>query len=98
MGTPHSPAPANAPDGINPHTLLQQLQASPSWTSTGLWRAYVCAALYAVVAAMQGRHFFALYCGVLVVAFLLHAASEQRTRRQMELLAQLLGELSRKGA
>ena len=37
-----------------------------------------------------------LYCGVLVVVFLLQTYSEQRTRRQIDLLVQLVQELEKK--
>ena len=58
----------------------------------------MCAALYCVAAVLEGRSFLVLYLGVLVVVFLLHASNEQRSRRQMDLLVQLVRELDRKQA
>ncbi len=37
-----------------------------------------------------------MYCGVLVVIFMLQTFSEQRTRRQIDLLVQLVQELEKK--
>lgn len=60
------------------------------------WRAYACAVLYGFIAHNQGSPFFILYCGVLVIVFMLHSFSERRTCRQIDLLVQLVRELENK--
>jgi len=37
-----------------------------------------------------------VYCGVLTVVFLLQSASEKRTRKQIDLLVELVRELDKK--
>jgi hypothetical protein len=95
MGTPQSPAPGREPDPARMQELIEQLQ-SRSWKSSGVWRAYACAVLYGVMAAIAGGQFFILYSGGLVVVFLLHDSSERRIRMQSDLLAQLVREMERK--
>lgn len=90
MTTPPSPTSGSTPESASTIALIEQLQASCSWKPKGQWRAYLCAVLYAFIAALQGRQFFILYCGVLVVVFLLQHFSEQRTRRQIDLIVQLV--------
>ena len=95
MTTPHSSA-SGTPERASTLALIEQLQGSCSWKPKGQWRAYLCAVLYGFIAALQGTQFFILYCGVLVVVFLLQHFSEQRARRQIDLLVQLVQELERK--
>ena len=96
MTTPTSFASGGAPERATILTLIEQLQASCSWKPKGQWRAYLCAILYGCIAALQGTQFFILYCGVLVVVFMLQGFSERRTRRQIDLLVQLARELEKK--
>lgn len=96
MTTPNSLTSESTPERASIITLVEQLQASCSWKPEGQWRAYLCAVLYGIVAALQGTQFFILYCGVLVVVFMLQGLSEKRTRKQIDLLVQLVQELERK--
>jgi hypothetical protein len=96
MTTPDSLTSGSTPERASIITLVEQLQASCSWKPEGHWRAYFCAVCYGFVAAFQGVQFFMLYCGVLVVVFLLQTYGEQRTRRQIDLLVQLVQELEKK--
>jgi hypothetical protein len=86
----------STPERASIITLIEQLQASCSWNPKGHWRAYFCAVCYGFIAAFQGVQFFIMYCGVLVVIFMLQTFSEQRTRRQIDLLVQLVQELEKK--
>ncbi|HTV43347.1 MAG TPA: hypothetical protein VMF08_22485 [Candidatus Sulfotelmatobacter sp.] len=96
MTTPNSLASESTPERAGITTLIEQLQASCSWKPIGQWRAYLCAVLYGIIAAIQGTQFFLVYCGILVVVFMLQGFSEQRTRRQIDLLVQLVKELEKK--
>ena len=71
MTTPFTPAPGSGPDRGSVAALIEELQAPFSWEDTSLWRPYLCAVLYAAVAAIQGSDFFMLFCGAAVVAFAL---------------------------
>ncbi len=77
-------------------TLLEQLQASCSPRSKARWLPYFCVVCCGVVAALQGRQFLILYLGVFVVVFMLQGFSDQRTRKQIDLLVQLVQELERR--
>lgn len=95
MSTPHTPASGNGPDRASVAALIEQLQSPVTWKDYGLWRAYLCAVLYGAIAAIQGREFFILFSGVLVVAFLLHDSMHQRNQRQVDVLVKLVRELER---
>jgi hypothetical protein len=86
----------SAPERARLDTLVEQLQASCSWRPEGHWPAYLCAVCYGLIAALQGAQFLMLYLGVLVVVFLLQGFSEQRSRKQIGLLVELVRELDRK--
>ena len=94
MSTPNLSASGSSPEHDRIVVLIEQLQASVSWNPKGQWRAYLCAVLYGVIAALQGD--LGLYAGVLVVVFLLLQFNEQRTRRQIDLTVQLFRELDKK--
>ena len=96
MTTPDSITSGSAPERASINTLIERLQASCSWKPGGQWRANLCAVLYGIIAALQGTQFFVLYCGVLVVVFMLHSFSEQRTRKQIDLVVELVRELEKK--
>ena len=96
MTTPDTLTSGSTPERASINTLIERLQASCSWKPEGQWRAYVCAVLYGIIAAIQGTQFFLLYCGVLVVVFMLQSFSEQRTRKQIDLLVELVRELEKK--
>jgi hypothetical protein len=93
MSTPDSPTSGSTPERASIIALIEQLQASSSWKPKGQWLAYLCAVLYGFIAVHQGTQFFIVYCGVLVVVFMLQASSEQRARRQLDLLVGLVREL-----
>jgi len=95
MTTPQSTS-GSAPEHANIIGLIEQLQASCSWKPKGQWRAYLCAVLYGFIAAFQGWSFLLVYCLIMAVVFMLQAFSEQRTRRQIDLLVQLVQELEKK--
>ena len=96
MTTPNSLIAGSTPERALSISLIEQLEASSSWKPEGHWRPYLCAILYGFIAALQGTQFFILYCGILVVIFMLQGFSEQRTRRQISLLVQLVQELEKK--
>lgn len=96
MTTSNSLASGSTPERAGITTLIEQLQASCSWKPGVEWRAYLGAVLYGFIAAHQGTQFLFVYCGILVVVFMLQGFSEQRTRRQIDLLVQLVKELENK--
>jgi hypothetical protein len=96
MTTPDSLTAGSTPERASIISLIEQLEASCSWKPEGHWRAYLCAILYGFIAALQGTQFLILYCGILVVVFMLQGFSEQRTRKQISLLVQLVQELEKK--
>lgn len=98
MVTPHAGLPHSGPEGPSIHALVEQLQSPLSWKDSGLWPACVCAILYGVVAANEGRPFLVQFLGTRVVVFLLQAATEQRVRRRVDVLVQLVRELERRAA
>lgn len=98
MSTPHAPTSANGPERPSIHALVAQLQAPFSWKDTGHWRVYLCVVLYGAIAAMDGRPYLVHFLGAMVVVFLLQASNEQRTRRQIDVLVQIVRELERKPA
>jgi|WetSurMetagenome_2_1015567.scaffolds.fasta_scaffold1195780_1 hypothetical protein len=93
MTTPDS---GSAPERASIVKLIEQLEASCSWKSERQWCAYLCAVLYGIVAALQGAQFLIVYCGVLVVIFMFQGFGEKRTRKQVDLLVQLVQELEKK--
>ena len=95
MNTSDSLPLGSAPERSRLVTLIEQLQASCSRKAEGRWRVYLCAVCYGFIAALQGTQFFILYCGVLVVVLMLQGFSEQRTRKQVDLLVQLVQELEK---
>jgi hypothetical protein len=96
MITPHAGIPNSGPEGPGIHALVEQLQSPLSWKDSWLWPAYVCAILYGVVAASQGRPFLVQFLGTMVVGFLLQAATEQRLRQRVDVLVQIVRELERR--
>jgi hypothetical protein len=98
MTTPDTLTSGSTLESASVNTLIERLQASCSWKPTNHWLAYFCAVLYGFIAAKQGAQFLILYCGILVVVFMLQGFSEQRTRRQISLLVQLVQELDKKKA
>jgi len=96
MTTPDALTTGSTPERASIINLIEQLQASCSRKMDGQWSAYLCAVCYGVVAALEGRQYFLVYCGVLTVVFLLQSASEKRTRKQIDLLVELVRELDKK--
>lgn len=96
MTTPDSLTAGDPPERARLIALIEQLQASCSWSPKGYWRPYLVAGLYGIIAVMEGGKFFAVYCGVSVVVFMLQSFSEQRTRKQIDLLVELIRELEKK--
>jgi hypothetical protein len=95
MTTPDSLSSGDAPEPVSITTLAEQLQASCSSKPKNYWRLNLLIVCYGIIAALQGWHFFILYCGMLVVVFTVQGYNEQRMRRQFELLAQLAQKLEK---
>ena len=96
MTTPNPLSQESLPDSASSRTLIEQLQESMSWKHKSLWPAYIFSVFYGVISALQGSSFLMVYCGALVVVFTIHGVIEERNRKQMNLLLQLVQELERK--
>src|SRR5262249_50718742 len=96
MPTSDSLPPGSEPDRARLDTLIERLRSSSRVPSTPGLLVLFLAACYGITAAFQGSQFLLLYCGVLVVVFALHGLNEKRTRKQIDLLVQIVRELEEK--
>jgi len=94
MSEPNSPVSGITPERAKIDALIKQLKASSEGDKLEK-RAYWCAFLYGLIAALQGLDFLILYCGVLVVVLMFHSASEQRASKEIDLLLKIVRELER---
>jgi hypothetical protein len=72
--------------------MLAELRSSNSISFKLYWRASLLAALYGMIAWLQGPQFFMLYCGTMVVVLTFHDISRRRTQVQVDLILELLRE------
>ena len=70
--------------------MLAELRSSNSISFKLYWRACLIAALYGMVAWLQGPQFFLFYCGTMVAVLTFHDISRRRTQVQVDLILELL--------
>jgi hypothetical protein len=72
--------------------LLEQLRAEQKPRFSTYLLPIVLATAFGVIACSDGRAYAGVYFAALTIAFLLHGISERRTRQQIDLVVDLLGE------
>ena len=73
--------------------LIAQLRTLRSGGMRDYWPVYGVALCYAVVTAIEGRGFFSVFAGMLVVVFMLHDRSIRRVDRQIDAVLETLQKL-----
>ena len=97
MSTSDAPASGSGPERPSIHALIEQLAAPYSWKDSGQWLATVNALIFGAV-GLHGWPSLVHFSGIMVVVFLLHELNERRTRRQIDVLVQIVRELERRPA
>jgi len=84
---------SEAPENSRLTGLIGLLRATRSPTAKDNWGIYVCAVCYGIIAFHQGLSVLGIYCGVLVLVFMIRGAINRRTRDQIDLLVEIVREL-----
>jgi len=84
MDSQHSALTGNESESARLGALIAKLRTVRSAGLRDYWPAYGVGLCTAVVAAIEGKGFFAVYGGVLVLVFMLHDRSILRADRQID--------------
>lgn len=76
--------------------LVKELQAPSSWQFKGTWVLWFCIAAYGAIAVSQGDEFAMQFFGMLVIVFAVQAANDERARKQLDLIVDLIREVEKK--